>query len=96
MAMGTHVVGWTPLGGKEYMKQDNGFWAKNGEIFQLAELLGMAIERWLSGKLDAEAVVAEYEKTLERYTSEKEKESLINIINEYKNERIAEFSQLKR
>jgi hypothetical protein len=96
MAMGTHVVGWTPLGGKEYMKENNGFWAQNGDVFQLAELLGMAVERWLSGKLDAETVVAEYEKTLEKYAPEKEKESLINIINEYKNERIAELNQLKR
>ena len=87
MAMGTHVVGWTPLGGKEYMKQNNGFWAQNGDIFQLAELLGMAVERWLAGKLDAEAVNQEYDNTLERYTVEKEKESLLNIINEYKNER---------
>jgi glycosyltransferase involved in cell wall biosynthesis len=96
MAMGTHVVGWTPLGGKEYMKQNNGFWAQNGDVFQLAELLGMAVERLLTGKLDADGVNGEYEKTLERYAPEKEKESLINIINEYKNERIAEFSQLKR
>ena len=96
MAMGTHVVGWTPLGGKEYMKSNNGFWAQNGDVFQLAELLGMAVERLLTGKLDAEGVTAEYEKTLERYAPEKEKESLINIINEYKNERIAELSQLKR
>lgn len=96
MAMGTHVVGWTPLGGKEYMEKTNGFWAQNGDIFQLAELLGMAVERWLSGKLDTESVIAEYEKTLEKYAPEKEKESLINIINEYKNERIAELSQLKR
>lgn len=96
MAMGTHVVGWTPLGGKEYMEKTNGFWAQNGDIFQLAELLGMAVERWLASKLDTESVVAEYEKTLEKYAPEKEKESLINIINEYKNERIAELSQLKR
>jgi glycosyltransferase involved in cell wall biosynthesis len=96
MAMGTHVVGWTPLGGKEYMKQNNGFWAQNGDVFQLAELLGMAVERLLTGKLDAEGVTGEYEKTLEKYAPEKEKESLINIINEYKNERIAEFNQLKR
>ena len=96
IAMSTHVVGWTPLGGKEYMKKDNGFWAQNGEVFQLAELLGMAVERWLSGKLDAEAVNAEYEKTLERYAPEKEKESLINIINQYTNERVTELGQLKR
>jgi len=96
MASGTHVVGWTPLGGKEYMKQTNGFWAQNGDIFQLAELLGMAAERWLTGKLDGEAVTKEYEDTLLKYAPEKEKESFINIINEYKNERITELNQLKR
>jgi len=96
MAMGTHVVGWTPLGGKEYMKSNNGFWANNGDIFQLAELLGFAVEKWLTGKLDAEIVQKEYEETLNRYAPEKEVESFNNIINQYKNERIAELSQLKR
>lgn len=96
MAMGTHVVGWTPLGGKEYMNQNNGYWAQNGDVFQLAELLGLAIERWLTGKLDSELVTQEYEKTLSKYAPEQEKESFINIINQYKNERIAELNQLKR
>lgn len=96
MAMGTHVVGWTPLGGKEYMKQSNGFWANNGDVFQLAELLGMAVERWLSGKLDSQEVNAEYEKTLERYAPENEKETFLQLITEYKNERVAELNQLKR
>jgi glycosyltransferase involved in cell wall biosynthesis len=96
MAMGTHVVGWSPLGGKEYMKQTNGFWAQNGDVFQLAELLGMCIERWLAGKLDNPNVFEEYEKTLERYAPQKEQESFIQIITEYKNERVAELNQLKR
>ena len=96
MAMGTHVVGWTPLGGKEYMKADNGFWANNGDIFQLAELLGTAVERWLSGKMDTDEIQAEYENTLSRYTEEKESVDFVNIISEYKNERIAELSYLKR
>jgi hypothetical protein len=96
MSMGTHVVGWTPLGGKEYMKQTNGFWAQNGDVFQLAELLGMAIERWLSGKLDSPDVVEEYNKTLEAYAPAKEQEDFLQLITEYKNERVAELNQLKR
>jgi len=96
MAMGTHVVGWTPLGGKEYMKAQNGFWANNGDVFQLAELLGFAVEKWLTGKLDSEIVQKEYEETLSRYAPEKEVESFNNIINQYTNERIAELNQLKR
>ena len=96
MACGTHVIGWTPLGGKEYMNPNNGFWAHNGEIFQLAELMGIAIERYLAGQLDAPGVIDEYEKTLSRYTPENEKEGILNIYNEYKHERIAELEQLKQ
>jgi glycosyltransferase involved in cell wall biosynthesis len=96
MACNTHVVGWTPLGGKEYMNGTNGFWAHNGEIFQLAELLGIAAERLLTGMLDEPAVIEEYNKTLERYTPEKEKESILQIYKEYKNERIEELKKLKQ
>lgn len=96
MASGTHVVGWTPLGGKEYMNTDNGFWAHNGEVFQLAELLGVAMERFMGGLLDEPAIQQEYEKTLEKYTEENEKTSINNIYNEFKNERIAELQQLKQ
>jgi hypothetical protein len=95
MAMGTHVAGWTPLGGKEYMKQNNGFWAQNGDIFQLAELLGVAIEKWLLGKLDEPIVMEEYEQTLSQYTEDKEKTDFINIINTYTNQRIEEFNAIK-
>ena len=96
MACNTHIVGWTPLGGKEYMNATNGFGAHNGEIFQLAELLGVAVERLLSGMLDESAVMEEYEKTLEKYTPENETESIIKIYNEYKNERIEELNKLKQ
>lgn len=96
MACNTHVVGWTPLGGKEYMNGTNGFWAHNGEIFQLAELLGVAVERLLSGQLDQPEVTEEYKKTLERYNPESEKQSILQIYNEYKNERIEELKHLKQ
>jgi glycosyltransferase involved in cell wall biosynthesis len=96
MACGTHVVGWTPLGGKEYMNADNGFWAHNGDIFQLAELLGVAVEKMLTGQLDSEEVLKQYDITLEKYTKETEKNSLLKNINEYKNERIQELQKLKQ
>ncbi len=96
MSLGTHVVGWTPLGGKEYMHQGNGFWAHNGDIFQLAELLGIAMEKYLNGELDEPTIIEEYDKTLERYTPEKEKESILNIYKQYIHERISEFHQLKQ
>ena len=96
MACGTHVVGWTPLGGKEYMTADNGFWAANGDIFQLAELLGIAVEKMITGQLDSEEVQKQYEITLSKYTSETEKNSLLKNFNEYKHERIEELQKIKQ
>lgn len=96
MACGTHVVGWTAYGGKEYINKENGFWTVNGEIFQTAEILGIAIDKWLNGELDMPEIQASYEKTLESYTTDKEKDGIINIINEYKNERINELEGLKK
>jgi glycosyltransferase involved in cell wall biosynthesis len=95
MASGTHVVGWTPFGSKEYVNEKNGFWAVNGDVFQLAELIGMALDRYFSGVLDSEEIQKEYEKTLSEYTKEKEVESVLNIYNTIKNERIEEFRNLK-
>ncbi len=96
MACGTHVVGWNSYGGKEYVTADNGFWTVNGDIFQTAEVLGIAIDKWLNGEMDVEEIQENYERTLERYTEEGEKEKFLNIINEYKNERINELEGLKK
>ena len=96
MASGTHVVGWNAFGGKEYVNEDNGFWTVNGDIFQTAEILGVAIDKWLNGELDAPEIQESYEKTLKRYTVEGEKEEFLKIINTYKNERINELEGLKK
>lgn len=94
MACGTHVVGWTPLGGKEYMNKDNGFWAVNGDIFQLAELLGTAVDKYLTGMLDSELVAESYERTLSPYTPEREEQTILTIYKQYVDERITELKQL--
>lgn len=94
MACNTHVVGWNSYGGKEYVNQDNGFWTVSGDIFQTAELLGIAIDKWLNGELDSEEIKNSYENTLSKYKNEKEK--FLQIINEYKNERINELEQFKK
>jgi glycosyltransferase involved in cell wall biosynthesis len=60
MACGTHVVGWNAYGGKEYVTTDNGFWTVNGDIFQTAEILGIAIEKWLNGEMDVAEIQEEY------------------------------------
>jgi glycosyltransferase involved in cell wall biosynthesis len=95
MACGTHVVGWTPFGSKEYINENNGFWAVNGDIFQIAELIGYALDRYFSGVLDKKEVQEQYEKTLSDYTSEKEVESVLNIYNNITNERIEELKNIK-
>jgi glycosyltransferase involved in cell wall biosynthesis len=96
MATGTHVVGWNAYGGKEYVTAENGFWTVNGDIFQTAEILGIAVDKWLNGELDIEEIQETYEQTLERYTEDKEKENFLNIINQYKNERIDELERFKK
>ena len=96
MACGTHVVGWTPYGAKEYVTKENGFWATNGDIFQTAELLGDAVDKWLNGVLDNPEIQEVYEKTLDRYTQDKEKESILKIFDEYKNQRIEELTKIKK
>lgn len=96
MACGTHTVGWASFGGKEYMTNENGFWCNNGEIFQTAEILGVAIDKWLSGDMDNQDIYDKYEETLSRYTTEKEKENIINLLNEYKDERIKELESIKQ
>lgn len=95
MASGTHVVGWAPFGGKEYINENNGFWTANGDIFTTAELLGVAIDKWLAGEMDLPEIQESYEKTLEPYTEELESAGIVNIINQYKNERINELEGIK-
>ena len=95
MACGTHVVGWASFGGKEYMNENNGFWTNNGDIFQTAEILGVAIDKWLNGELDNASVQQSYEETLSHYTVDGERSQFLNVINEYKKERINELEGIK-
>lgn len=102
MACGTHVVGWTPFGGKEYINQadgkelQNGFWANNGDIFNLSEVLGVAVDKWINGELDQGVLQEAYEETLSRYTETKEAARILDIYNEYKKERINEIKGLQK
>ena len=96
MASGIHTVGWASFGEKEYITTKNGFWCENGDIFQTAKTLGVAIDKWLNGDMDPKQVQEEYEKTLSNYTIENEKKAMINIFNGYKNERIKELKDLKQ
>jgi len=96
MACGTHTVGWAAFGGKEYMNNENGFWCNNGDIFQTAEIMGIAIDKWLNGDMDNGVIQEKYEETLSKYTTEGEKENMLNLLNKYKDERIKELESLKQ
>lgn len=101
MASGTHVVGWTPFGGKEYINQadgeeiHNGFWANNGDVFNVSEVLGVAVDKWVNGELDGGELQEAYDKTLGRYTESKEQSRILDLYNEYKTERINEIKGLQ-
>lgn len=96
MACGTHTVGWAAFGGKEYMNNENGFWCNNGDIFQTAEIMGIAIDKWLNGDMDNGVIQDKYEETLSKYTTEGERENVLKLLNEYKDERIKELESLKQ
>ncbi len=95
MASGTHVIGWFPFGSKEYVGQNNGFWAQNGEIFQMVELIGVALDKWLAGEMDNDAIQNDYETLLSKYTIEDEGDRIIEIFKEYKTERCYELEGAK-
>lgn len=97
MACGTHIIGFDAPGGREYANANNGFWSQNGNLFEVAELLGIAVDKWVSGQIDLETNLQdEYEKTLENYTVEGEAKRVLEIIEEYKKERIDEFNKAKK
>lgn len=96
MACGTHVIGWAAFGSKEYVQKDNGFWCNNGDVFQMAEMLGIALDKWLSGEMDLEDTQETYEEVLSRYTVEGEKSRITEIVEEYKTERTHELERAKK
>lgn len=96
MASGTHVIGWTPLGSKEYIKENNGYWCTNGDIFRLAEMIGLALDSYFSGTIDELNIQNVYEEVLKNYTKENEKETILNLQKQYENERIEEFTKYKQ
>jgi len=100
MACGSHVVGWSAFGMKEFANfngsESNGFWVQNEDIFQAAEMLGVALDKLLLGDLDAPEIQETYEKTLAKYTVEGEKKEFLDLINYYKNIRINELESVKQ
>ena len=96
MACGTHVIGWAAFGSKEYIQSNNGFWCNNGDVFQMAEMIGVAMDKWLSGEMDREDTQSTHEQVLNNYTVEGEKSRIAELIEEYKTERKHELERSKK
>jgi len=96
MACGTHVIGWAAFGSKEFIKQNNGFWCTSGEVFQMAEMMGIAMDKWLSGEMDMEDTQGTYEEILANYTVEGEATRMVEIMEQYKKERKNELERSKK
>jgi glycosyltransferase involved in cell wall biosynthesis len=96
MACGTHVIGWAAYGSKEYVRTDNGFWSNPGDVFTMVEQISIALERWLSGDMDIKPIQEGYETILSNYTVEGEFKRIVEIFEEYKNERINELERAKK
>lgn len=96
MACGTHVIGWAAFGSKEYIKANNGYWCNNGDVFQMGEMIGVALDKWLSGEMDTEDTQSTYESVLKNYTVEGEKNRMLAIMEEYKTERTHELEKSKK
>ncbi len=90
-----HIVGYVPFGSRQLINDSNGFWSPNEDVFQLSEILGIAVDKLLNGELDRKEMQESYEKDLLNYTEEQETESVIKIYNEYINERIDELTNLQ-
>ncbi len=96
MACGTHVIGWAAFGSKEYIEHNNGYWCNNGDVFQMSEMIGVALDKWLSGEMDMEDTQSTYEEVLKRYTVEGEKNRIVQIVEEYKTQRVHELERSKK
>lgn len=99
---GCLVAGWDGVGGVEYMRpvnsanqdQGNTWLAPNGDIIKLALLIGNMIETWITNEVP-EAVRKNALIACENYTPEAERDSIINVHNEYREDRVKEIEELK-
>lgn len=72
MACGCIVAGFDGLGGADYSRPDNGFWANEGDYFGFAQQLAKAIE----ASQGPTAIQASMNRTLQNYTPSSFKQAL--------------------
>lgn len=87
------VAGWDGVGGREYMSTDNMWLAQNSDVVRLALAIGKMVETYIMHDIP-QSVWDSMESATMLYSPEAEKDSVIKVHNEYKEERLKELEKL--
>jgi glycosyltransferase involved in cell wall biosynthesis len=83
MACNTHVVGFSNIGNKEYVRDTNGFWCQNGDYHTLVDNLSLQLNIFLTGYGYNDLCLNEIN-TASQYNEEQEKERILEIFETFK------------
>lgn len=83
MACNTHVIGFSNIGNKEYVRDNNGFWCQNGDYHTLTDNIITELNRFLDGYEYDGLCLNEINTSLE-YNEEQEKNRILEIFQTYK------------
>lgn len=90
----TLVAGWDGVGGREYMNTDNTWIVPNGDIIRLAMAIGNMVETYIMDDI-SEKTWTEMEKAAMMYSKQEEKDSIVRVHNEFREERMVELQEIK-
>jgi len=83
MACNTHVIGFSNIGNKEYVRNNNGFWCQNGDYHTLTDNIIDELNRFLDGYEYDDLCLHEIN-TSSEYNEEQEKERILYIFETFK------------
>jgi glycosyltransferase involved in cell wall biosynthesis len=83
MACNTHVVGFSNIGNKEYVRESNGFWCQNGDYHTLTDNIITELNRFLDG-YEYDGLCLHEINTSSEYNEEQEKNRILDIFETFK------------
>lgn len=83
MACNTHVVGFSNIGNKEYVRDNNGFWCQNGDYHTLTDKLIEQLNIFLDG-YEYDGLCLQEINTSFEYNEEQEKNRILEIFETFK------------
>jgi hypothetical protein len=83
MACNTHVVGFSNIGNKEYVRESNGFWCQNGDYHTLTDNIIEELNRFLDG-YEYDGLCLHEINTSSHYNEPQEKERILSIFETFK------------